>query len=247
MIFQQKHLGDILAVTVSDTGISHRLANKQNQDAVACEIDGEDFLLAVSDGVGSCDCAELGSKMAVQAAVNAFKEIKKGQLPCNKNQIVTFVISNWFVLLGNVAPDRCCSTLKIAIKIGDSILLISIGDGLLAIYSDGISLIAPIEETAFANHTTCLNADVREEDFWIGQFQLDLHVPYVVFSCTDGVSNNIQAGCEMQLLKEIEDNTNFENLKEELETFITKIADYSSDDRTVGVIKYEWKNEKSYR
>ena len=33
MIFQQKHLGDILAVTVSDTGISHRLANKQNQDA----------------------------------------------------------------------------------------------------------------------------------------------------------------------------------------------------------------------
>lgn len=36
-------------------------------------------------------------------------------------------------------------------------------------------------------------------------------------------------------------------LKDELVSFITEISDYSSDDRTVGVIKYEWKNAESHR
>ena len=33
-----------------------------------------------------------------------------------------------------------------------------------------------------------------------------------------------------------------EKLKEELELLVVDISDFSSDDRTLGVVKYEWKN-----
>lgn len=46
----------------------------------------------------------------------------------------------------------------------------------------------------------------------------------------------------MELVKEIENNTSSDVLKEELENLVKEIGDYSFDDKTVGVVKYERKN-----
>ena len=93
----------------------------------------------------------------------------------------------------------------------------------------------------------CLNAGIHVEDFWTSEFRLDTYVPYVVFACTDGVANGIQEGKELELVSEIETKTSDDELQHELESLLIDISEFSSDDRTVGVVKYERKNAKPDR
>ena len=84
-------------------------------------------------------------------------------------------------------------------------------------------------------------------DFWTSVFSLDLSIPYVVFACTDGVSNGIQEGREMDLVRNIETEIPGDQLRKELENLVEELSDYSSDDKTVGVVKYERTNAESDR
>ena len=58
-------------------------------------------------------------------------------------------------------------------------------------------------------------------------------------ACTDGIANNIQRGKEIELAEEIEKNIIGSVLKTSLEELVADIADYSFDDKTIGVVKYE--------
>ena len=51
--------GEYHFIAVSDIGITHRTKNLPNQDSVLFHYSGENFILAVSDGVGSCAHAAL--------------------------------------------------------------------------------------------------------------------------------------------------------------------------------------------
>ena len=69
----------------------------------------------------------------------------------------------------------------------------------------------------------------------------------LVFACTDGVSNGIQEGREMDLVRNIETEIPGDQLRKELENLVEELSDYSSDDKTVGVVKYERTNAESDR
>ena len=218
-----------------------------NQDAADYVSINGDFALAVSDGVGSCKKAELGSAAAVEAIKRVFLSLQGQPFPSVLTKITRRIVDEWVSLLAGANPDDCCATLKAAMKLGDKLLLISVGDGLLAVSSSGMKCCAPSENTLFTNQTQCLNSSIKEDDFWTSVFKLDIYVPYVVFACSDGVSNGIQEGREMDLIKEIETQITASELQSELETLLVDISDYSSDDRTVGVVKYERTNAKSDR
>ena len=49
------------------------------------------------------------------------------------------------------------------------------------------------------------------------------------------------------LIKDIEIQITASELQSELEALLVDISEYSSDDRTVGVVKYERKNAESNR
>ncbi len=87
-----------------------------------------------------------------------------------------------------------------------------------------------------------VNRQVKATDFWIRKHHLDLNIPYVVFACTDGIANNIQEGREIDLVREIETQCKPQDLKSEIESLVVDISEYSSDDRTIGVVRYERKN-----
>ena len=247
MISEEKHVGDYTFVVISDDGLSHRLSNIPNQDAVMYKIDNEDYAIAVSDGVGSCPKSDIGSKNAVETIRRLFSQIKTGEVGFAEKEVAEVIITSWKAMINDQNIDDYCATLKAAIKIGNKLILLSIGDGLLAVTSNGISRIAPAEDGQFINQTSCLNKDVKSSDFWISIFRLDTYVPYVVFLCTDGVSNGITEGQELELLHELETNIDSSLLKEELEILVASISDYSADDRSVGVVKYERKNAESNR
>ena len=247
MISKKENHGECTFVVVSDIGVSHRINGVPNQDAADYVSINEDFALAVSDGVGSCKKAELGSAAAVEAVKRVFLSQQGKSLPSALTEITGQIIDEWKLLLADTNPDDCCATLKAAMKFGDKLLLLSVGDGLLAVSSSGMKCCAPSENTLFTNQTQCLNSSIKEDDFWTSVFKLDIYVPYVVFACSDGVSNGIQEGREMDLIKEIETQITASELQSELETLLVDISDYSSDDRTVGVVKYERTNAKSDR
>lgn len=247
MISKKENHADCTFVVVSDTGVSHRVKGLPNQDAADYVSINGNFALAVSDGVGSCKKAELGSAAAVEAIKRVFLSLQGQPFPSVLTKITRLIVDEWRSLLAGANPDDCCATLKAAMKLGDKLLLISIGDGLLAVSSSGMKCCAPSENTLFTNQTQCLNSSIKEDDFWTSVFKLDIYVPYVVFACSDGVSNGIQEGREMDLIKEIETQITASELQSELETLLVDISDYSSDDRTVGVVKYERTNAKSDR
>ena len=245
MISKKEKHADCTFVVVSDIGVSHRINGVANQDAADYVSINEDFALVVSDGVGSCKKAEIGSAAAVEAVKRVFLSLQGKLLPSVLTEITSRIIDEWKFLLAEANPDDCCATLKAAMKLGDKLLLISVGDGLLAVSSSGITCCVPTDNTLFTNQTQCLNSSIKEADFWTSVFKLDIYIPYVVFACSDGVSNGIQEGREMDLIKEIEIQITASELQSELEALLVDISEYSSDDRTVGVVKYEGKNAES--
>ena len=247
MISQTEHYGDYTVVLITDTGISHQTGNKQNQDAVGFTSIGDDYVVAVSDGVGSCKMAELGSNAAVAAAKNVFSTIKANNLAMEITEIVNQLVLEWKGLLQYNNPDDCCATLKAAMKFGNKMMLFSIGDGLLSVSSGELQITAPQDSCFFSNQTMCLHSAVMGSDFWTSVFSLDLSIPYVVFACTDGVSNGIREGREMDLVRNIETEIPGDQLRKELEDLVEELSDYSSDDKTVGVVKYERTNAESDR
>lgn len=247
MISKKEKHADCTFVVVSDIGVSHRINGVPNQDAADYVSINEDFALVVSDGVGSCKKAEIGSAAAVEAVKRVFLSLQGKLLPSVLTEITSRIIDEWKLLLAEANPDDCCATLKAAMKLGDKLLLISVGDGLLAVSSSKITCCVPTDNTLFTNQTQCLNSSIKEADFWTSVFKLDICIPYVVFACSDGVSNGIQEGREMDLIKEIEIQITASELQSELEALLVDISEYSSDDRTVGVVKYERKNAESNR
>ncbi len=247
MISSEEQYGDYLFIAVSDIGINHRLNTIPNQDAVLFHYCEDNFILAVSDGVGSCVHAELGARYAVEAAKKCFQEILDGALNNNSISLAEHIIEFWKAEIGENHPDEYCATLKAAFKINRRLLMFSIGDGILAMTSKGFKVISKPDSDLFANQTKCFNSQITVSDFWIREYILDYEIPFTVFACTDGIANSIQEGRELELVQEIDTGISAENLKAELEALVADISEYSSDDKTIGVVRYERKNAKSNR
>ncbi|MGV8027437.1 MAG: protein phosphatase 2C domain-containing protein [Anaerolineaceae bacterium] len=239
MNVNEERYGNLIFVTASDIGSNHQKLGQPNQDAVAYFCVGEDFVLSVSDGVGSCKKAELGSRFVVDSSLKLFQAIKNGSIPFETDIIAEKLIELWHSSIADDNIDDYCATLKAVFKIVNQVKVFSIGDGFIAISSDGINLISPIEETHFTNETNCLNAQASESDFWTAEFYLDTFKPYVIFCCTDGIANGILPGKEINLVEEIEKDICANELRHALEEFLSDVSNYCFDDKTVGVVKYE--------
>ena len=237
-VSEERH-ENLIFVTATSIGSNHQKLGQPNQDAVAYFCVDEDFVLSVSDGVGSCKKAEFGSRLAVDSSIKLFQEIKRGSVPFETDIITNKLIELWRSSISNDNIDDYCATLKVVFKIVNQVKVISIGDGFVAISSDGLNLISPTEGKHFTNETNCLSAQSSESDFWTADYYLDTYKPYVVFCCTDGIANGILPGKEINLVEEIENNICVIELRHALEDFLSDISNYCFDDMTVGVVKYE--------
>ena len=105
MISRKEQHGDSTFVIVSDTGVNHRIKQIPNQDAINFLVIGDDFAMILSDGVGSCVKAELGSKSAVSAVENVFTVIKDRGLQMDPPAIAGWIIQEWTKLLADENPN----------------------------------------------------------------------------------------------------------------------------------------------
>lgn len=239
MNVREKGNENLLFLSLTDIGYYHIKQHMQNQDAVDFKYSGKNFCVAVSDGVGSCRKAGEGASFAVKACIKVFADIIEERVPFEDSAIKETIINRWKEYILDGKYNDYCATLKAVIRIGNEAKVISVGDGFAAISSRGFSIISPFDDSLFVNEAECLNADVSKSDFWIGDFHLDVSVPFVVFCCTDGVANGVVRGQELNLVREIETQIDLGELRKTLEDFIIDISKYSFDDKSIGVVKYE--------
>lgn len=239
MILRQEQGDGLTLAVLSERGANHRILCLPNQDAAAFKRAGEDFVLSVSDGVGSCSRAGQGSKYAVECCVSLFEELKGGRIPFENGALVRELAAAWRARIPEGEADDYCATLKAVFKIGGMAKVVSLGDGFAALTSDGMRLLSPADETHFTNETRCLSARTQEGDFWTADFPLDTYKPYAVVCCTDGVANGLLPGTELSLVEDIEKEIAAVDLTAALRSLLEDISNYCFDDMTLGVVKYE--------
>ncbi len=238
MTSEVKRQNWIVAVSLTEIGENHVKTGIPNQDAVGFDFMNDDFVLAVSDGVGSCKKSEYGSSKAVSICIELFKEVSEDKISQDETILITEILRRWQMAFGDDCNEYC-ATLQTIMKFGKKAYLISLGDGFVAITSEGMKIISPDDKKAFTNETKCLSKSLGVEDFWTKCFDLDTNMNYTAIACTDGVSNAITQGSELDFVEEIEHGVTSERLESELKDFMADISNYSFDDKTLGVVKYE--------
>ncbi len=238
MIVKESKKGDLTFVTISDIGTIHQSLNLPNQDSTAfAEMNG-DFVLAVSDGVGSCKYAEKGSKAVVDSCINTFHALKAGILSFDSPKIAQAIWAEWQTLLTEECLDDCGATVQAAFKYGNHIILFSVGDGFSIFSSESKQIASENFEATFLNDTFCLNSSFDSNSFCCKEIPLNENDSFVIVCCTDGFSNGIEANKEIEFVRELETNVTTDTIRTELESFVNAISKISFDDKSVGVVKY---------
>ena len=174
-----------------------------NQDAwMARCLDGG-AVLAVSDGIGSCSHAEVGSRAACRAVLEAIKG-RFGRDAVSFEGLPAEIHRRWEVHLGALDPSDCSATCLFAATHSEAgTILAQLGDGFIAgISEDGtVDLLTPDKSETFANVTVGL-ASRNAIDCWQVTLVKDREYSALV-ACTDGIADDIESSLSNQFIQTI--------------------------------------------
>ena len=234
MIYKQAQSNRFTFLGVSKTGDAHINSGRQNQDAIEFFALEDSFVVAVSDGLGSCERSQIGSRTAVLICSQILLEIEDERLEFECESVVQRFTELWTAAFSQSISKKYSATIKAVFAKGNKLIAISIGDGLLCILSGEETIFAPITEGDFINETVCLSHRMKPDVLWTGSITRENGT--VIFLSTDGVASGISEGRELELVLEIGATKDISELKHGIENMLTEMEKYNSDDKTVGVV-----------
>jgi len=237
MTVRQEEGGKFNFLGITVKGEAHLKTDKPNQDAVGFNSLGESFVIAVSDGLGSCTHSQIGAQKAVSLCNDIFLEIIDEQTCFKPETITKRLTALWNQSFPEAVAWEYSATLKAVFLKNNELIAISAGDGLLLISIDNTVHILGNEEGDFINETACLSYGADAGIFKITRMEKVKRA--FVFICTDGVSNTICEGRECKLFEEMVSMENIRELRTEIEKMLVEMSAYNSDDKTIGFLKYE--------
>jgi len=237
MIIKQEQTENFTFFGVSTKGESHLKADKPNQDAIGFNSLDNSFVIAISDGLGSCSRAHIGAQTAVLLCNNIFIEIANGQLSFESNSIIKRLSGLWKGSFPEIVAKEYSATLKVVFLKDNKLIAISVGDGLLFIRSNNTVHTFENTESNFVNETACLSYGMQVDIF--KTIEIENIENLFVFICTDGISSVISEGRERELFEEIGKIKTIKELRGEMEYMLDKMSEFNSDDKTAGVVRYE--------
>mgnify|MGYP000970312122 CR=1 FL=1 len=237
MMTRQEQTNGLSFLGLSQEGESHRKSGKPNQDAVEFFTLEGAFLVAVSDGLGSCALSHIGSQSAMIICKQVLLEILDERLPFAPESISRRLAELWTDQFSKVVSKEYSTTLKAVFGYRNELVTISIGDGLLVVLSGDEVLTALDIGNGFVNETVCLSHGMKPKTFWSGK--IAKRNGLLVFLSTDGISSGITEGREVEFVKQIAGMKRVGKLKNSLERMLTEISKYNADDKTVGIVRFE--------
>ncbi len=238
MNFEEDTYGGAYYVGITVCGSKHHKERVPNQDSILYHRNGKNYVLAISDGIGSCRQSHIGAQKATSICREVFFRLTSGDTPFDMGRIKAALVQNWINAFPCETGVDYCATLKAAFAFENKLILLSIGDGLLAFSSSNNSIVLAGDDNSFLNETRGLSPCLSPDDLWATTLELPQD-NYVIVICTDGIANNIRRGSELDFANEILKAISSKQLKTNIKEFLEEIVDLDSDDKTLGVIKYE--------
>lgn len=163
------------------------------------------FVVAVSDGLGSKEHSDFGSKIACRT----FVKLARKWISKQPESIETFLsrfVEKWVskVRKSKYEVRNCSATFLGVIFFQDTLYLFQLGDGMISCLFDEKSknvVMSDSKEESFSNMTKSLKENVLLNDWKIKTIPAeDLKS---VFLCTDGISDDLQNGADMAFTSEL--------------------------------------------
>lgn len=188
---------------VSVIGPSHVQAGTPNQDSWMSRQYIWGNVLVVSDGLGSKPHSGEGSKAACLAVFQAARSYQRNP-QARIVDILRLIHANWLVKIAPLTPSECSTTCLFAIHIGEVITLGRLGDGMIVVLGESKQdclVLSDNKTDSFSNYTYSLHQEFKL-NYWETTMVESSKCKAVVL-CTDGISDDLLPGKEIDFVKEL--------------------------------------------
>lgn len=225
--------------TGSCRGEYHRKLGLANQDCVKYFVSKKGIFLGIADGLGSCKKSHIGARRILETGVDLLKGFADKGEKFSAEMLTEALINRWENIYPPEVLKEYSTTLKEVFVVGEQLIALSCGDGLLLIY-DGTNIIrlGQREENRFINETSCFSPNMQKSD--VQRIQCQRPNRFIVFMCTDGVSAALDEKKECDLIKNLFEQWRSSSLQEDISELIMEISKYNFDDKTIGVGYYDF-------
>jgi len=176
---------------LSVRGPLHKKNGLPNQDAWMARRYKWGNVIVVSDGLGSKEHSDKGSKAACLAVIEA-ANCYRMNYNSNFEDILRVLHAHWLVKIAPFSPADCSATCLFAVQIGREITIGKLGDGMIAVTNNpkrnGIVL-SDDEQEYFSNQTDCLDSTFSS-DKWESK-TIDASECESIVLCTDGIADDL--------------------------------------------------------
>lgn len=196
-----------------------------NQDSYLSKPYKDGYIMVVSDGMGSKSLSHFGSKCICESVYDVVSNYTFDLDVISFKDIIYTCHGEWKKRLSDYEIKQCYATLLVAVIRKNKISAARLGDGFLAVYTDGkVTCLYDKKENYFANETDCLKEELDRKKVEIVEIEYSEFQGAV--SCTDGV--------EIGTMQE-EDISNFtrefvdEYLNQDMDEVISEIETWLKD------------------
>lgn len=215
-------------------GPAHIEQNIPNQDSVKFKVHNGDWAIAVADGMGSRISSHIGSKLAVNIAVDT---CLASIFSISDKEVVTKIYSSWLSQLSakKITTNDAVTTLLFAWgNSSGEYRYFQLGDGEIV---SNIHRFTTSKDSNFSNETTGLGLSKKFSDWSIGKSNLSTDEKGLVLM-TDGISEDIDdhvgfCGTIINYAKNKSRRLTKNKLAKLIENWPTP---YHTDDKTIAVV-----------
>lgn len=208
-----------------------------NQDSFISKPYKDGYIVVVSDGMGSKSLSHFGSKCICESIYDVVSNYAFDLDMISFKDIIYACHEEWKKRLSDYDLKQCYATLLVAVVREHQVKAARLGDGFLAIYSDGkVSCLYDKKENYFANETDCLKEVLDREKIEI--IELDYSEFQGVILCTDGVEiGTMQETDLINFTQEFVDEYSNWNKEELIVEIATWLKDWPGmDDKTLAFV-----------
>lgn len=208
-----------------------------NQDSFISKPYKDGYIVVVSDGMGSKSLSHFGSKCICESIYDVVSNYAFDLDMISFKDIIYACHEEWKKRLSDYDLKQCYATLLVAVVREHQVKAARLGDGFLAIYSDGkVSCLYDKKENYFANETDCLKEVLDREKIEI--IELDYSEFQGVILCTDGVEIGTMQEIDLiNFTQEFVDEYSNWNKEELIVEIATWLKDWPGmDDKTLAFV-----------
>ena len=221
-------------------GPSHVKFKIPNQDFWISKHYSWGHIVVVSDGLGSHEKSDIGSRAACNAVVKASKIYLKHQSSSLEN-LLRLVHSIWLMELDAYKPQICSATCLFVLITKDKCIAAQLGDGAIIALANNETdsfIMDDEKEDSFSNITKSLYSNFNFKHWKIKEIDITKYKAFILL--TDGISDDIikenQLNFANELITSYKEYSHSKAINEIKNWMINWPVPHHSDDKTIACL-----------